>query len=98
MLKIMLTLSNTFAKLPAAFYTKLQPTPLPEPYLVCSSESAAKLIHIDPKEFATESFIDIFSGNKTLPESTPLAAVYSGHQFGVWAGQLGDGRAILLGE
>lgn len=94
----MLTLSNTFANLPAGLYTKLQPTPLPEPYLVCASPSAAELINLDPKQFTTQHFIDIFSGNKTLSASTPLAAVYSGHQFGVWAGQLGDGRAILLGD
>ncbi len=94
----MLTLSNTFGNLPATFYTKLQPTPLPEPYLVCASASAAKLINLDPREFTTQHFIDIFSGNQILPTSTPLASVYSGHQFGVWAGQLGDGRAILLGD
>jgi uncharacterized protein YdiU (UPF0061 family) len=94
----MLSLSNTFATLPDGFYTKLLPTQLPEPYLVCASESAARLINLDPKKFATENFVEIFSGNQMLPESAPLAAVYSGHQFGVWAGQLGDGRAILLGD
>jgi uncharacterized protein YdiU (UPF0061 family) len=94
----MLSLRNTFANLPEGFYTKLQPTQLPDPYLVCVSESAAKLINLDSKQFSTKDFLDIFSGNLTLPESTPLAAVYSGHQFGVWAGQLGDGRAILLGD
>ncbi|MGZ3237360.1 MAG: protein adenylyltransferase SelO [Burkholderiaceae bacterium] len=94
----MLSLRNAFADLPEAFYTKLLPTQLPEPYLVCTSVSAAKLIDLDSRQFATQDFIDIFSGNRTLGESTPLAAVYSGHQFGVWAGQLGDGRAILLGD
>jgi uncharacterized protein YdiU (UPF0061 family) len=56
------------------------------------------LIGLDSREFAHPEFIAAFSGNLTLPGSCPLAAVYSGHQFGVWAGQLGDGRAILLGE
>jgi uncharacterized protein YdiU (UPF0061 family) len=56
------------------------------------------LIGLDSEEFADPEFIAAFSGNLTLPGSCPLAAVYSGHQFGVWAGQLGDGRAILLGE
>ena len=89
---------NSFATLPPSFYTRLMPTPLPAPYLVCASASAAALIDLDPAEFQTGQFIQIFTGNTTLPGSIPLAAVYSGHQFGVWAGQLGDGRAILLGD
>lgn len=93
-----LPLRNSFAELPEAFYTRLKPTLLPSPYLVCASASAAALINLDPSEFATENFVETFTGNRVLPDSTPIAAVYSGHQFGVWAGQLGDGRAILLGE
>lgn len=93
-----LTLSNRFSELPPAFYTELRPTPLPSPYLVCASEEAAALIGIDAAELARPRFVEIFSGNEVLPSSRPLSAVYSGHQFGVWAGQLGDGRAILLGE
>lgn len=93
-----LRLDSSFAALPPQFYTRLQPTPLPTPYLVCASESAAELIGLDPAEMRTERFVEVFTGNSILESSTPLAAVYSGHQFGVWAGQLGDGRAILLGE
>jgi serine/tyrosine/threonine adenylyltransferase len=93
-----LQLESSFASLPPQFYTRLQPTPLPAPYLVCASESSAELIGLDPAEFNTERFAEVFTGNALLPSSTPLAAVYSGHQFGVWAGQLGDGRAILLGD
>jgi uncharacterized protein YdiU (UPF0061 family) len=93
-----LPLNNSYAGLPAAFYTRLDPTPIPEPYLVCASAAAAALIDLDPAEFAREEFTGIFAGNRLLPGSMPLAAVYSGHQFGVWAGQLGDGRAILLGD
>jgi uncharacterized protein YdiU (UPF0061 family) len=93
-----LPLENSYAALPPAFYTRLQPTPLSKPYMVCGSASAAALIGLDPAEFDKQAFIDVFSGNSVLPQSQPLAAVYSGHQFGVWAGQLGDGRAILLGE
>ncbi len=93
-----LPLSNKYAALPPAFYTRLRSTPLPSPYLVCASDDAAALINLDPAEFGTTEFVDVFSGNAELPGSQPLAAVYSGHQFGVWAGQLGDGRAILLGE
>lgn len=93
-----LPLENSFAGLPPVFYTRLNPTPLIKPYLVCGSNSAAALIELDPAEFQREEFIEAFSGNRTLPQSQPLSAVYSGHQFGVWAGQLGDGRAILSGE
>ena len=89
--------TNSFLELPAAFYTQLPPTPLPSPYLVCASADAADLIGLDPEEFETEEFLNTFSGNTAPPQIRPSAAVYSGHQFGVWAGQLGDGRAILLG-
>ena len=93
-----LPLENSYALLPPSFYTRLQPTPLSKPYMVCGSASAAALIGLDPAEFERQEFIDTFSGNRILTQSQPLSAVYSGHQFGVWAGQLGDGRAILLGE
>ncbi|WP_019140931.1 protein adenylyltransferase SelO [Noviherbaspirillum massiliense] len=93
-----LTFENSFAQLPPAFYTRLMPTPVPSPYLVCASTDAAQLIGLDPAEFTTDDFIQTFAGNRVPSGSIPLAAVYSGHQFGVWAGQLGDGRAILLGD
>ena len=72
------------------------PTPLPAPYLVAVSEPAAALIGLTPAQLA--DCVDILIGNAVPEHALPLAAVYSGHQFGVWAGQLGDGRAILFGE
>jgi serine/tyrosine/threonine adenylyltransferase len=87
-----------FANLPAAFYTRLQPTPLAEPYLVAASQQAASLIGMNPQEFERTAFVQAFVGNQLPASAQPLAAVYSGHQFGIWAGQLGDGRAILLGD
>jgi uncharacterized protein YdiU (UPF0061 family) len=84
--------------LPPAFYTRLMPTPLPEPYFVAASGPAARLVGIDPASLAQDDFVAAFTGNEVPARAQPLAAVYSGHQFGVWAGQLGDGRAILLGE
>jgi len=68
------------------------------PYLVAASARAAALVGIDPAWLAQEDFLAAFSGNAVPDGAQPLAAVYSGHQFGVWAGQLGDGRAILLGD
>ncbi|RZI41910.1 YdiU family protein [Herbaspirillum sp. HC18] len=93
-----LPIENSYASLPAEFYTRLHPTPVPSPYLVGASVSAAQMINLDPAELGQERFIQAFAGNSIMPGSIPLSAVYSGHQFGVWAGQLGDGRAILLGD
>ncbi len=74
------------------------PTPLPAPYFVAASAKAASTVGLDPAALANEDFVALFTGNAVPPRAKPLSAVYSGHQFGVWAGQLGDGRAILLGE
>jgi uncharacterized protein YdiU (UPF0061 family) len=74
------------------------PTPLPAPYFVAASSRAASLVGLDVEALAQEDFVSAFTGNTLLPGSEPVSAVYSGHQFGVWAGQLGDGRAILLGD
>ncbi|HJV74243.1 MAG TPA: YdiU family protein [Noviherbaspirillum sp.] len=93
-----LQFENSFAALPTSFYTRLSPLPVSAPYLVAGSAAAAALINLDPDEFGTDQFVEVFAGNRLLPGMQPLAAVYSGHQFGIWAGQLGDGRAILLGD
>ena len=90
--------SASFASLPPEFYTRLLPTPLPQPYLVAVSPCAAQMIGLAPTAMAQHEQITIFTGNTVPDGAAPLAAVYSGHQFGVWAGQLGDGRAILLGN
>ncbi len=88
---------NRFAALPSEFGTRLPPTPLPDPYLVATSPSTAALLGIDAADLATPDAIAVLAGNRVPRGAEPLAAVYSGHQFGVWAGQLGDGRAHLLG-
>jgi uncharacterized protein YdiU (UPF0061 family) len=93
-----LPFDNSFAELPPAFYTRLMPTPLPAPYFVAASPKAAALAGLDPADLSREDFVAVFTGNHVPPRAKPLSAVYSGHQFGQWAGQLGDGRAILLGE
>ncbi|MCP2007327.1 protein adenylyltransferase SelO [Duganella violaceipulchra] len=72
------------------------PTPLPAPYLVAVSAPAAALVGLTPGQVADS--LDVLAGNATPERALPLAAVYSGHQFGVWAGQLGDGRAMLFGD
>ena len=91
-------LDNRYAALPPAFFTHLRPTPLSKPYPVAFSAPAAALIGLAPDALSHPALLETLVGNRVLPASKPLAAVYSGHQFGVWAGQLGDGRAILLGD
>jgi serine/tyrosine/threonine adenylyltransferase len=93
-----LTLDNAFARLPAAFYTRLDPTPLPQPYLVAKSDTAAALLGLTPEDFGRPGLVAALTGNVPLAGADPLAAVYSGHQFGVYVPRLGDGRALLLGE
>ena len=93
-----LKVQNRFAGLPDAFYSRQPPAPLSDPWLVHANEEAGQLIGLDREAMHSQAFLDIFSGRAPLPGGDPLAAVYSGHQFGVWAGQLGDGRALLLGE
>jgi uncharacterized protein YdiU (UPF0061 family) len=93
-----LNFDNTFARLSETFYRRVQPTPLPVPYSVSVNEKAAELIGLDPQEFKNAEFVEYFTGNKTLPGSEPVSAIYAGHQFGSFVPQLGDGRAILLGE
>lgn len=93
-----LRFDNTFARLPENFYRRVKPTALPAPYLVSFNEAAAELIGLDPQEAAKQEFAEYFSGNKLLPNSDPISAIYAGHQFGTFVSQLGDGRAILLGE
>ena len=90
--------NNTFAALGPDFSTRLAPTPLPSPAWVGQSDAVARLLGLDLDWFHSDDALQAFAGNRTLPGSASLASVYSGHQFGVWAGQLGDGRAILLGE
>ena len=93
-----LTTDNSFARLPGAFYTRLRPQPLNAPRLLHANLDAAALIGLDEQDLADPEFLAVFSGSAPLPGGDTLSAVYSGHQFGVWAGQLGDGRAHLLGE
>ncbi|WPB59160.1 protein adenylyltransferase SelO [Xylophilus sp. GOD-11R] len=87
-----------FATLGPAFSTAIQAQPLPAPYPVGVSASAAALLGLDALALSDPLVIEALAGSRTLAGSSPVATLYSGHQFGVWAGQLGDGRALLLGE
>jgi serine/tyrosine/threonine adenylyltransferase len=94
-----LSFDNTYARLPESFYAKLNPTPFSEPlHLISFNSAAAELIDLDPDEAKRPEFAAVFGGSMLAPWMEPLAMLYSGHQFGVYVPQLGDGRAILLGE
>lgn len=81
-----------------ACYSHVRPTPAPAPRLVAHSAEMAEALGLAPDAHATETFTAVLSGNRLLPGMAPHATCYGGHQFGHWAGQLGDGRAINLGE
>ena len=93
-----LNFDNSYARLPEEFFSRLAPTPIPAPYLVSFNADAASLIDLNPAEALRPEFIQYFSGASILPGAEPLAMLYAGHQFGQYVPQLGDGRAILLGE
>ena len=88
---------NAFGRLPADFYTRLAPTALPEPYFVAAAPAAARLLGLDPDALQRQDVVEALAGSAVVAGTDPLAAVYSGHQFGVYVPQLGDGRALLLG-
>ena len=90
--------SPGYAVLGSTFLTPVSTQALPHPYLVAYSTSAAHLVGLDAQAFHSPHWQQIMSGNATPADREAAASVYSGHQFGVWAGQLGDGRATLLGE
>jgi len=93
-----ITFDNTYARLPEAFYERVMPTGFDQTHLVSFNPSAAELIDLDPDEAKRPEFHEAFGGKLLLPGSDPVAMLYSGHQCGHYVPQLGDGRAILLGE
>jgi serine/tyrosine/threonine adenylyltransferase len=90
--------THRFANLGNRFYTELTAQGLPDPYWVAISPSCAELLGWSEDWMHSTDALQVFSGAALWPGMRPLASVYSGHQFGHWAGQLGDGRALWLGE
>jgi len=81
-----------------ALYSRVEPTPVQAPRVLAYSAEMAATLGLDADDVASETFAAVFGGNALLDGMEPYAANYGGHQFGQWAGQLGDGRAISLGE
>lgn len=88
---------NSYARLPANFFTRIEPTPVTAPRLVRFNRPLAIEMGLDADALERDG-AEFFSGNGLLPGSEPIAMAYAGHQFGQFVPQLGDGRAILLGE
>ncbi len=89
---------NSYARLPDRFYVRMAPTPVRAPGLIKINDDLARALGVDPAMLAAPGGVAALAGNLPLPGAAPLAQAYAGHQFGGWSPQLGDGRAMLLGE
>jgi uncharacterized protein YdiU (UPF0061 family) len=93
-----LSFDNTYAKLPARFFAAVSPTPVRAPRIVKVNRVLAEQLALDPDELASPEGAQVLAGNVLPAGAEPIALAYAGHQFGSFVSQLGDGRAILLGE
>jgi serine/tyrosine/threonine adenylyltransferase len=89
---------NSYARLPDRFFARLPPTPVAAPHLVRLNEKLARHLGLDPAKLSSPQGLAVLAGNRVPKLGEPLAMAYAGHQFGSFVPQLGDGRAILLGE
>ena len=89
---------NSYARLPERFYTRMPPTPVAQPSMIRVNRALAERLGLDPAVLETPEMVDALAGSGVPQGASPLAQVYAGHQFGAWNPQLGDGRALLLGE
>jgi uncharacterized protein YdiU (UPF0061 family) len=87
-----------YADLPATFHQPVEPTPVPDPYFVAWHPGVAIDLGLPPEPPGSGDLLDVLAGNRVPAGSRPTAAAYAGHQFGTWVHELGDGRAIVLGE
>ena len=90
--------TNAWLQRPQSFYQRVGPTPLDAPYFVHCNGQAARLLGLNAEQLSHEENLRCFNGDKLPPVMQPIATVYAGHQFGIFTSQLGDGRAISLGE
>jgi len=93
-----LNFSNSFARLPEIFFSRHEPEPLHNDFLIHFNPQVASLLGIDPDEGRRDDLLDIFMQRKPFAGFEPVAQCYAGHQFGQFVPRLGDGRAILLGQ
>jgi uncharacterized protein YdiU (UPF0061 family) len=98
MVRTFANFSNSYARLPERFFARLDPTPVAKPRLVVLNRPLAQDLGLDIDGMDDDALTQIFSGNVIPGGAEPIAMAYAGHQFGTFVPQLGDGRAILLGE
>ncbi len=91
-------LRHSYARLPEAFHSRIEPTPVAQPSLIRLNRELVEVLGLDPERLSAPEGVEVLAGNRLPDSAEPLAMVYGGHQFGNWVPQLGDGRAILLGE
>jgi uncharacterized protein YdiU (UPF0061 family) len=91
-------LDNSYARLPEAFYARVDPTPVAKPRLLRLNRALAEQLGLPIDYLESDEGVETLAGNRVLDEMDPIAMIYAGQQFGGWVPQLGDGRAILLGE
>ena len=89
---------NSYARLPARFYAHVAPTPVSAPRLIRLNRELALHLGLDPNWLASPEGVEVLAGRQVPGAAEPIAMAYAGHQFGQFVPQLGDGRAILLGE
>jgi uncharacterized protein YdiU (UPF0061 family) len=89
---------NSYALLPERFFSPQAPTPVAAPGLIRVNHALAQQLGIDPEWLQSEEALQVLAGNRVPDGAQPIATAYAGHQFGGWNPQLGDGRAVLLGE
>lgn len=94
----MFRFDNTYARLPEKFYARVTPAKVPKPELIKWNAELARQLGAQAESPPDMELAEVFTGQKLLPGSEPIALVYAGHQFGQFVHQLGDGRALLMGE
>ncbi|MCW2923777.1 MAG: hypothetical protein JWM98_1181 [Thermoleophilia bacterium] len=90
--------TNRRRQVEGAAYSRVLPTPVAAPRTIAWSREVAEVLGLDEATCTSQDFAEVFGGNRVPAGADPFAMAYAGHQFGNWAGQLGDGRAIALGE
>ena len=93
-----LKLTTPYLELATLFFDEVEPTPLAQPFVISTSQDAAKLLGVDESLLDDEILVDIVNGSKKLEGSQTFSMCYAGHQFGYFVPRLGDGRAINLGK
>src|SRR5689334_18096982 len=89
---------NSYARLPERFFARVRPAVMPTPRLIRLNDALARHLGLNPEWLASPEGVAVLAGQKVPDGAEPIAMAYAGHQFGSFVAQLGDGRAILLGE